>query len=226
MQQAQREGLFAPARRALTIGLVLTVTLVAFEALAVVTILPVIKDDLGGLRLYGWVTSAFFLGTLVGIVVAGSESDRRGPGPPYVLGILLVAAGLVVGVRPLLRLLPAGTLRARQGLPTAVLSRGMLTFAFFGTDTYVPLAITAVRGRTPAMASLAVTAATLSWTLGAWLQERGARSLSSRFLVRTGLLVVVVGIAVMAVSLLHAVPVAISVVAWAIGGLGIGLAYA
>src|SRR6266545_4895245 len=76
------------------------------------------------------------------------------------------------------------------------------------------------------MASLAVTAATLSWTLGAWLQERGARSLSSRFLVRTGLLVVVVGIAVMAVSLLHAVPVAISVVAWAIGGLGIGLAYA
>src|SRR6266511_1888083 len=361
MQQAQREGLFAPARRALTIGLVLTVTLVAFEALAVVTILPVIKDDLGGLRLYGWVTSAFFLGTLVGIVVAGSESDRRGPGPPYVLGILLFAAGLVIGglapsmlilvlaralqgigagaipatayaaigrsypealrprvfavlstawvvpgligpalsalvathlswryvflgllplvlvaaglalpavrrigppqqpdhpgsspgappaahrsrlleavrvaggaglllgVRPLLRLLPAGTLRARQGLPTAVLSRGMLTFAFFGTDTYVPLAITAVRGRTPAMASLAVTAATLSWTLGAWLQERGARSLSSRFLVRTGLLVVVVGIAVMAVSLLHAVPVAISVVAWAIGGLGIGLAYA
>src|SRR6266536_908851 len=97
MQSAQRDGLFAPARRALTIGLVLTVTLVAFEALAVVTILPVIKDELGGLRLYGWVTSAFFLGTLVGIVVAGSESDRRGPGPPYVLGILLFAAGLVIG---------------------------------------------------------------------------------------------------------------------------------
>ncbi|HZD38911.1 MAG TPA: MFS transporter, partial [Actinomycetes bacterium] len=97
MQTAQRDGLFAPARRALTIGLVLTVTLVAFEALAVVTILPVIKDELGGLRLYGWVTSAFFLGTLVGIVVAGSESDRRGPGPPYLLGILLFAAGLVIG---------------------------------------------------------------------------------------------------------------------------------
>jgi MFS family permease len=386
MQSAQRDGLFAPARRALTIGLVLTVTLVAFEALAVVTILPVIKDDLGGLRLYGWVTSAFFLGTLVGIVVAGSESDRRGPGPPYVLGIVLFAAGLVigglapsmlvlvlarvlqgigagaipatayaaigrsypealrprvfavlstawvvpgligpalsalvathvgwryvflgllplvlvasglalpalrgigppqqpgaaehhagvpparpaaphrtrlldavrvsagaglllagltgrsiplavglaaagllVGMRPLLRLLPAGTLRARRGLPMAVLSRGMLTFAFFGTDTYVPLAITAVRGRSTAMASLAVTAATLSWTLGAWLQERGARALSSRLLVRVGLLIVAVGIGVMGVSLLAAVPVAVAVVAWGIGGLGIGLAYA
>ncbi len=370
MQSAQRDGLFAPARRALTIGLVLTVTLVAFEALAVVTILPVIKDDLGGLRLYGWVTSAFFLGTLVGIVVAGAESDRRGPGPLYLLGILLFSAGLtlgglapsmlilvlaralqgigagaipatayaaigrsypealrprvfavlstawvvpgligpalsalvathfnwryvflgllplvliaaglalrsvwrigpperptaqrarlldavrvsagagmllagltgrsiplalglaavglVIGMRPLLRLLPGGTLRARRGLPTAILSRGLLTFSFFGADTYVPLAITAVRGRSPAVASLAVTAATLAWTLGAWLQERGARSLSSRRVVRAGLLVVAIGIAVMALSLLDAVPVAVAVVAWAIGGLGIGLAY-
>ena len=108
----------------------------------------------------------------------------------------------------------------------AVLSRGMLTFAFFGTDTYVPLAITAARGRSTAVASLAVTAATLSWTLGAWLQERGARALSSRVLVRAGLLIVVVGIAVMGVSLLDSVPVAIAVVAWGIGGLGIGLAYA
>jgi len=60
-----------PARRGLTIGLVLTITLVAFEALAVITILPAIKDDLQGIRLYGWVTSAFQLGVLVGIVVAG-----------------------------------------------------------------------------------------------------------------------------------------------------------
>src|SRR6266536_1300408 len=115
MQQAQREGLFAPARRALTIGLVLTVTLVAFEALAVVTILPVIKDDLGGLRLYGWVTSAFFLGTLVGIVVAGSESDRRGPGAPYVLGILLFATGLLIGgLAPSMLILVLAPARCRQ----------------------------------------------------------------------------------------------------------------
>ena len=41
----------APTRRGLTLGLVLTVTLVAFEALAVITILPAVKDDLGGLSL-------------------------------------------------------------------------------------------------------------------------------------------------------------------------------
>ncbi|HEV2893159.1 MAG TPA: MFS transporter, partial [Actinomycetota bacterium] len=65
-----------PARRGLTIGLVLTITLVAFEALAVITILPAIKDDLEGISLYGWVTSAFQLGLLLGIVVASGQADR------------------------------------------------------------------------------------------------------------------------------------------------------
>ncbi|MHB8460904.1 MAG: MFS transporter, partial [Candidatus Limnocylindrales bacterium] len=62
-------GLWSPARRALTVGLVLTITLVAFEALAVSTVMPVVARELGGLDLYGWVFSAFFLGDLVGIVV-------------------------------------------------------------------------------------------------------------------------------------------------------------
>ena len=90
-------GLMTPARRGLTIGLVLTITLVAFEALAVITILPAIKDDLQGISLYGWVTSAFQLGLLVGIVVAGGQADRRGPAPPFVAGVLVFVAGLAIG---------------------------------------------------------------------------------------------------------------------------------
>ncbi|MGH9288556.1 MAG: MFS transporter, partial [Acidimicrobiales bacterium] len=49
------DGVWAPARRRLTTGLVLTITLVAFEALAIATVMPVVSDDLGGLGLYGWV---------------------------------------------------------------------------------------------------------------------------------------------------------------------------
>ena len=45
---------------ALTIGLLLTVTLIAFEALAVATVMPGVKSDLGGVRLYGWAFSAFW----------------------------------------------------------------------------------------------------------------------------------------------------------------------
>lgn len=90
-------GLWAPERRALVVGLALTVTLVAFEALAVATVMPEVKDDLGGLSLYGWVFSGFFLGSLLGIVVAGDLADRHGVRLPYVAGLGLFVVGLLVG---------------------------------------------------------------------------------------------------------------------------------
>jgi MFS family permease len=90
-------GVWAPHRRRLTVGLVLTITLVAFESLAVSTVMPVVSDDLGGLGLYGWVFSGFFLGNLFGVVTAGRMADRLGTARPFVLGLGLFAVGLVVG---------------------------------------------------------------------------------------------------------------------------------
>ncbi|HEY8557038.1 MAG TPA: MFS transporter, partial [Actinomycetes bacterium] len=108
-------GIWAPQRRALTLGLVTTITLVAFEALAVITILPVVSADLHGLRLYGWVTSAFFLATLLATVVAGERSDRHGPAPVFVTAIALFVAGLTIGgLAPSMPVLVLG--RALQGL--------------------------------------------------------------------------------------------------------------
>jgi MFS family permease len=91
------DGVWALERRRLTVGLVLTITLVAFESLAISTVMPVVSDDLGGLALYGWVFSGFFLGSLFGIVAAGQEADRRGPVPPFALGLALFAIGLLGG---------------------------------------------------------------------------------------------------------------------------------
>jgi MFS family permease len=363
-------GLWSRQLRATTVGLVLTVTLVASEALAVITILPVISRDLGGIDLYGWVISAFSLGMLFGIVVGGTEADRRGPALPFLGGLLLFAAGLalgglaptmlvlvlarglqgvgagiidsvafvsigrsyddslrarvlailatawivpglvapsvaafvalqlgwrwvflglvpvvagagaiaippllrlgppagvtgapnravdamrvalgtglvlaglgnrspliaiglvvaggLVGARPLLRLLPTGTLRAVPGLPAAILARGLLTFAFYGADTFVPLLLTSTRGQSPVLAGIAVTAATLAWTAGAWFQARMAATWSSRRLVTAGLFLLVLGIAVVAAVLLPAVPVGVAILGWLVGGLGIGIAY-
>lgn len=90
-------GLWSPERRKLTVGLVLTITLVAFEALAIATVMPEVKDDLGGLALYGWVFSGFFLASLLGIVVSGQLADRRGLALPFTAGLILFAVGLVVG---------------------------------------------------------------------------------------------------------------------------------
>jgi len=123
------DGLWSPARRRLTIGLVLTITLVAFESLAVSTIMPIVSRDLQGIDLYGWVFSAFFLGSLVGIVVVGGLIDRGRLVRPFVAGLGLFAIGLLIdGTAPAMPVLVAG--RLLQGLgggaiaPTAYVAIG------------------------------------------------------------------------------------------------------
>ena len=108
-------GLWSPERRNLTVGLVLTITLVAFEALAVSTIMPIVADELRGIELYGWVFTAFMLGSLIGIVLVGGLIDRRGLGAPFAAGIGLFAVGLIVGgLAPSMEILVAA--RFVQGL--------------------------------------------------------------------------------------------------------------
>src|ERR1700730_11129975 len=115
MTSTQGDGLWAPSRRALTAGLVLTITFVATEALAVVTVLPIVARHLGGLQVYGWVFSAFMLGSIVGIVGAGRAADRRGPAVPYVGGLILFTSGLAIaGLAPSMAVLVVG--RALQGI--------------------------------------------------------------------------------------------------------------
>src|SRR3954454_1011921 len=90
-------GLWSPARRGLTLGLVLTITLVAAEALAVPTAMPIVARDLGGQELYGLVFAAFSVGSLLGIVVVGALIDREGVVRPFVGGLVLFAIGLTIG---------------------------------------------------------------------------------------------------------------------------------
>ena len=63
--------------------------------------------------------------------------------------VLLVVAGdigAVMAMSGLRRLTPPGTLRAARGMPTAILLRGFLTFAFFGVDAFIALALVGWRG--------------------------------------------------------------------------------
>src|SRR5437870_4796857 len=254
-------GVLDPRWRGLTIGLVLNVTFVAFEALAIATVMPLVADDLSGLALYGWVFSSFLLADLVGIVLAGELADRSGPAVPFGVGLVLFAIGLLLGglapsmpvlvaaraiqgfgagvipavayvvlgrtypasLRP--RLLPPGTLTARGALPAAVLARGLLTFAFFAADVFVPLTVTSLRGESVLISGLALTAGTVAWTSGAWIQERTVLGVGPAPLVRIGFLLVTVGTLGMALVLGGAVPGWSAIVAWGIAGLGIGMAY-
>jgi len=365
------DGIWAPSRRPLTAGLVLAVTFVAFEALAVATILPLVVRHLGDLRLYGWVFSAFLLASLVGIVVAGTLADRAPLGRPMLAGLGLFVLGLVIGgtapdmsvlvagravqglgagvvpavayvaisrcypdhARPrmfavlstawvvpglvgpaiaalvatavgwrwvflgliplvvaagalvvlalrnvpapantepatvpylavlgvvagagaalaslnsgvvpvavaggiaggillaasLRQLTPPRHLTARPGLTAAILSRALLTCCFFSGDAYVPYAIVTVRHAPTALAAIALTASTLTWTAGSWVQARCIARYGPRRLVRAGQCLVVAGLALMCAVLLPSVPPALGIVAWAVAGGGIGTAYA
>ena len=332
--------------------------------------MPVVARDLGGLKLYGWVFSAFMLGNVVGIVAAGRQADRFGPARPFLAGLALFGAGLAIaGLAPsmlvlvagralqgigaravpaiayvsigrslperlqarmmavlstawvvpglvgpaisaavaslvgwrwvflgllpvvavtgslalpalfrlgkqpvaagrepaggtahrlgdglttaagacdadwpeprrrcarrrrgrscagtgiaaisvsLRRLLPAGTFTARPGLPTVILSRGLLTFTFFGADAYVTLTMTTVRHHSPAVAGIAVTGSTLAWTAGAWLQSRLNARWEARRLVGWGVVVILAGLIGMTLVLSPAIPLEVGMAAWTV----------
>jgi MFS family permease len=89
-------GAWSPDRRLLTAGLIGLVTAGAFEGMAVPTVLPALVDELGGLDLYGWAFSAFWLTTIIGITLAGSDADRRGPGRALGIGVVLFAGGMLI----------------------------------------------------------------------------------------------------------------------------------
>ena len=76
------------------------------------------------------------------------------------------------------------------------------------------------------IAGLALTAATLTWTTGAWMQERLVNRVGPRSLVRAGFLLILVGAAVFAAAVSSGVPAAVGIFGWGIAGLGMGLAYA
>jgi MFS family permease len=90
------DGIWAPERRLLTIGLVGLITAAAFEGMAVPTVLPALAGELDGLDLYGWAFSAFWLTNIIGITLAGSDTDRRGPGRAFIVGSILFTVGMVV----------------------------------------------------------------------------------------------------------------------------------
>ena len=336
--------------------------------------MPIVAHELGNLQLYGWVFTAFMLGSLIGIVVVGGIIDRRGLGAPFAVGIGLFATGLVIGglapsmevlvgarflqglgagtvppiayvaigrslperLRPqmfatlstawvlpgvlgpaiagavgetfgwryvflgllpliaissgiaypqvrrvgpaailsdsaatlrdrlplalvvalgtglllagltsgqpvllaglgtigvalafvaLRRLTPPGTLRAARGLPAAVLIRGIITFAFFAVDAYIALALVDWRGLSATEAGISLTAATLTWTSGSWIQARLAPRYPPERFVQAGIAVLIVGLASFLLILLPGVSPWLSIPTVGLAGLGMGLSY-
>ncbi|MFG2137094.1 MFS transporter [Streptomyces sp. NPDC048650] len=90
------DGVLAGPYRALTLGIVSVISLVAFEASAVNTAMPVAARALDGIGLYALAFSAFFTASLFAMALSGEWSDRRGPLAPLFTGIAAFGAGLLI----------------------------------------------------------------------------------------------------------------------------------
>src|SRR5580692_336238 len=143
-------SILGPGYRRLTAGMVLVVSFIAFEAIAVATVLPVVVRHLGGIRLYGWAFSAFMLAQLVGIVVAGPLVDRIGMLTPTLVAAVLFSVGLFIdGTAPTMVVLIVG--RVVQGLGAGVL--------------VVALNVLVGRGFPPALRPRAYAAMSTAWVI-------------------------------------------------------------
>jgi MFS family permease len=89
-------SLFSGRLRATSGGMLILITLIAFEAMAVAPALPTAARDLNGVGAYGWAFTGFLVANVVGMVASGQLSDMRGPRLPLVTGMLMFVAGLVI----------------------------------------------------------------------------------------------------------------------------------
>lgn len=155
----------------------------------------------------------------VAVLALGILSKVEAVGGAFVV---LAVAVTLIAVRPLL---PRGTLRARRGLGSVIMLRGLVGAAFFGTEVYLPYLLIDEYDYSPTVAGLALTVGALAWAAASWLQGRLTNQLSHSMSATTGSsLVLFAIILVLATALFHLWP-AIAVVGWALGGGGMGLMY-
>ena len=117
---AQPRTIFTPPLRATSVGLLILITLLAFEAMAVSAALPTAARAVGGLGGFGWAFTGFLVANVVGMVAAGQLTDSRGPRTPLVVGMVCFLIGLVLaGTATSMAQLVAG--RVVQGLGSGLI---------------------------------------------------------------------------------------------------------
>ncbi|GAB3685503.1 MFS transporter [Saccharopolyspora tripterygii] len=89
-------ALWHPQRRAFTAGLILVITLVAFEAMGLGTALPTIVADFHASQWYSWPFTVFLASSAVGTVIGGRIADVRGPSSSLLAALPSFAGGLVI----------------------------------------------------------------------------------------------------------------------------------
>ncbi|WP_461164369.1 MFS transporter [Arthrobacter sp. R4-81] len=159
-----------------------------------------------------------------GLAAVAVLGMNLGSGVPAVGGGLAVAAVVIalLAVRPLV---PRGTLTARPGLPSVILSRGLVSAAFFGAEVYLPYLLVEQYEFSPTFAGLTLTGGALAWAGASAVQGRLGGRLENQMAVRIGSLLVLGAVAMALVTTVFSWPAAVAIIGWVFAGAGMGLMY-
>jgi len=190
----------------------------------VLVALLMVVPALRGLANHGDATTPWAFGrlgwsVLAAVAVLALNLVGDIPGFGSALAVLAIVVALIA-VRPLV---PRGTFRARRGLPSAILVRGVAAAAFFGAQVYLPYLLTDRYELSPTLAGLALTGGALAWSLAATVQGRLGARLSSVTAVRLGTGLVFAGIVLTVATAGFRGDALLIALAWVIAGMGMGL---
>jgi MFS family permease len=182
-------------------------------------------------RVFAFMSTAWVLPGLLAPVVAGFVAEHFSWRWVFVGVLPFVLVALVLTL-PALRALgkpapaPRQSIRVvARGLAPAIITRFCINYGFFGTDTFVPLAVTRLHKASTVVAGLTITGATLTWTIGSWVHSRRSQTVSARRIIGTGVVLLTFGVVLTASVANSAVPLWAVACFWSVGGLGMGLAF-
>ncbi len=131
------------------------------------------------------------------------------------------ALGVAVACVGVASIMPAGTLRARRGAPAALVAMTLFAVGYFGADSLVTVLLTDGYGATTAQAAVVLSAAPLAWAVTSLAVPRLRRA-GKEPPPAAGLALTAAGVTALA---LGAPAFSTALVAWTLGGIGVGLAY-
>ena len=143
--------------------------------------------------------------------------------------VLIFSAALGVTAWATTVLMPKGFLRIAPGIPAVIGMRGVVAGAFFAAEIYVPLALQEIRGVSVALSGGVLTAATITWFAGSWLQGSHRLKFSREQILVIGVLMSTIGIAVIPIAVF--VPNSIGMAAllaslvWGVAAFGMGICF-
>lgn len=167
-------------------------------------------------------------GLLLAALAAGAGTAVAQFAAPKGGAVLLAvaAAGLAIGLLATRRMLPAGALTARPGIPRLMLANLLMAGAFFAAEIYVPLYLVHIDRLSPFAAGSVMTGAALLWALASQVQARIPATGPVRDrLPLIGSSLLVLALTAVAASFALDAPWPVIFATWAVGGFGMGLTY-